>query len=82
MYGGAGGEVDPDGLARVQRSSGSSVRAREIAAICDPTPTAASRNQTTTQNHDSSIIAQAEPYAPIYAQLRVEAPFALAADSE
>ena len=27
-------------------------------------------------------IAQAEPYAPIYAQLRGEAPFALAADSE
>ena len=27
-------------------------------------------------------VAQAEPYAPIYAQLRVEAPFALAADSE
>jgi len=27
-------------------------------------------------------VAQAEPYAPIYAQLRSEAPFALAADSE
>ena len=27
-------------------------------------------------------VVQAEPYAPIYAQLRVEAPFALAADSE
>ncbi len=27
-------------------------------------------------------LAQAEPYAPIYAQLRSEAPFALAADIE
>ena len=27
-------------------------------------------------------VAQAEPYAPIYAQLRREAPFALAADAE
>jgi segregation and condensation protein A len=27
-------------------------------------------------------VAQAEPYAPIYAQLRVATPFALAADAE